>query len=207
MINLLPGISGLARIDPSLTILDIPVRMPVSIDLILVPGLFIIMYVVVILLYPFRSGMFSGREVMFRMGAVFSGVFTLLLCIGFGALISYLARGYLPKSIKNGMDSLAINADIHLPNAGYEVIPLRGNIILLVCFIIGAAIFIQRIRRTPSIRKVTRLTREQRRTPYERMLREKREQEKRASPNVPSMCCNHPLLTIRPEAVNYRPLE
>src|SRR6266568_1800131 len=59
--NLFPGISGLARIDPSLTILDIPVRMPVTVDLILVPGLFILSYLVVILLYPSRSGMSSWR--------------------------------------------------------------------------------------------------------------------------------------------------
>ncbi|HWK02600.1 MAG TPA: hypothetical protein VNS58_03170 [Puia sp.] len=182
--NLFPGISGLVRIDPSLTILDIPVRIPVTVDLILVPGLFILSYLVVILLYLSRSGMFSWREAIRRVGAVFAGVFAFLLCMASGALISYLARDYLPKSIRNGIDSLAINADIHLPYAGYEAIHLRGNVILLACFIIGTAICIQQIKRAPKTRKRARLTDEQRMTPYERMLREKRELQKQKTAEV-----------------------
>src|SRR5882757_5039981 len=176
--DLFPGISGLARIDPSLTILDIPVRIPVTVDLILVPGLFILSYLVVILFNPFRSGMSPWREAKQRLGAVFSGVFALLLCMASGALISYLARDYVPKSIRNGIDSLAINADIHLPYAGYEAIHLRGNVILLTFFFIGVAICVRQIKRAPGTRKVARLTREQRMTPYELMLREKRQLEK-----------------------------
>jgi len=176
--NLLPGIAGLARIDPSLTILDIPVQIPVRVDLILVSGLFILSYLVVILLYPSRSGMFSWREALQRVGAVVAGVFALLLCLASGALISYLSRDYLPRSVRNGIDSLGINADIHLPYAGYEDIHLRGNIILLIFFIIGIAICIQQIKRAPRTRKVVRLTGEQRMTPYERMLRDKRQLEK-----------------------------
>ena len=179
--NQFPEISGLVRIDPGLTILDIPVRIPVTVDLILVPGIFILTYMVVILLYPSRSGMSAWREAIFRIGAVFAGVFALLLCMTFGALISYLAQDYLPKSIRNGIDSLGINADVHLPYRGYEAIHLRGNVISLACFIIGIAIGIRQIKRAPGTRKTRKaapLTREQRTTPYERMLREKRELEK-----------------------------
>jgi hypothetical protein len=224
--NLLPGIAGLARIDPSLTILDIPVQIPVRADLILVPGLFILCYLVVILLYPSRSGMFSLREVIQRVGAVFAGVFAFLLCMASGALISYLSRDYLPKAIRKGNDSLGINADIHLPYAGYEDIHLRGNIILLACFIIGIAICIRQIKRAPGTRKVVQLTSEQRMTPYERMLREKRELEKpkaaekqkaaeprmttparsKQGKNLPALCRHHPVLTIEPEAVGYMPM-
>jgi hypothetical protein len=205
-----PRIAGLARIDPSLTILDIPVPIPVRVDLILVPGLFIVSYLVVILLYPSRSGMFSLREALQRLGAVFAGVFALLLCMATGALISYVSRDYLPKSIRNGIDSLAINADIHLPYGGYENLHLRGDVILLACFIIGIAIGVYKIKRTPGKRKVVRLTSEQRMTPYERMLREKRELEKQraAEPRIttPALCRHHPVLTIEPEAVSYMPM-
>jgi hypothetical protein len=214
--NLFPGIAGLARIDPGLTILDIPVQIPVSVDLILVPGLFILSYWVVILLYPSRSGMFSWREAIQRVGAVFAGVFALLLCMASGALISYLSRDYFPRSIRNGIDSLGINADIHLPYAGYQDIHLRGNIILLVCFIIGIAICIRQIKRAPGTRKEVRLTSEQRMTPYERMLREKRELEKQKATEArmttpprskqSARCHHHPVLTIEPEAVNYMPM-
>jgi hypothetical protein len=205
--NLLPGIAGLARIDPSLTILDIPVQVHVRIDLILVPGLFLLSYLVVILLYPSRSGTSSWREAPQRVGAVVAGVFALLLCMASGALISYLSRDHLPRPIRNGIDSLGINANIHLPYAGYEDIHLRGNIILLVCFIIGIAICIRQIKKAPGTRKkVVRLTAEQRMTPYERMLREKRQLEKQKSKDLPALCRHHPVRTIEPEAVNYMPM-
>jgi len=217
--NLLPRISGLATIDSALTILDIPVHVPVTIDMILAPGLFIISYLVVILLYPSRRGM---RVVMQRIGAVFAGVFALLLCTACGVLISYLVQGHLPKSISSGISSLGMNADIHLPYSGHRIIHLRGDVISLVCFIIGTAICIRQIKRAPRIRKVTRLTREQRMTPYERMLRERRELEKQGASRTANtrpgptchddkslsvLCRNHPLLTIEPEAVNYMPIE
>lgn len=233
--NLFPGIAGLARVDPGLTILDIPVQIPVRVDLILVPGLFILSYWIVTLLYPSRSGMFSLREAIQRVGAVFAGVFALLLCMASGALISYLSRDYLPRSIRNGIDSLGINADIHLPYPGYEDLHLRGNIIVLACFVIGIAIFIRQIKRAPGTRKVARLTPAQRMTPYERMLREKREPDKQkaadkqkavdkqkaAEPRMttpvrskqetsrktaPALCRHHPVLTIEPEAVGYMPM-
>jgi large-conductance mechanosensitive channel len=153
--------------------------------------------------------MSSWQEAIQRIGAVFAGIFALLLCMAFGTLISYLVRDYLSRSIKNGIDSLAINVDIHLPIAGYRDIHLQGNVILLICFIVGIAICFQQIKRAPGTRKVTRLTREQRMTPYERMLREKRELEKQkvAGNSLHAPCRNHPLLTIRPEAVNYMPME
>jgi len=205
--NLLPGIAGLARIDPSLTILDIPVHMPVRVDLILVPGLFILSYLVVILLYPSRSGISSWRRAIQRVGALFAGVFALSFCMASGALISYLSREHLPRPIRNGIESLGINANIHLPYAGYEDIHLRGNIILLACFIIGIAICIRQIRRAPGTRKKeVRLTSEQRMTPYERMLREKRELEKQKGKDLPALCRRHPVLTIQPVAVNYMPM-
>jgi len=203
--RLLPRMSGLATMDSNLSILDIPVRVPVTIDLILVSGLFIVCYLIVILLYPSRSGIF-GKEIMQRLGAVFAGVFALLLCTASGVLISYLVQGHLPKSIHNVINSLAINADIHLPYSGYPVIRLHGDVLSLVCFIIGTTICIRQIKRTPKTRKVVRLTREQRMTPYERMLRERRELDKQRA-NQSVLCCNRPLLTIKPEAVNYMPME
>jgi large-conductance mechanosensitive channel len=152
------------------------------VDLILVPGLFILSYLIVILLYPSRSGISSWREAIQRVGAVFAGVVALLLCVASGALISWLVRDHLSRPVRNGIDSLAINADIHLPYVEYQTIHLRGNIISLVCFIIGIAICIRQIKKVPGTRKVARLTREQQMTPYQRMLREKRELEKARAP-------------------------
>ena len=213
--NLLPGVAGLAKIKTSLIIQDISAPMPAAIDLIVVPGLFIILYVIVLLIYSSRRGMSLWSEIAQRLWAVFLGSLILLFCVAAGGLISYLVQDHLPKKIRTGVDSFGINAEINLPFSGYRSVHLHGNVIPLVCLVIGIVLCIWKIKRAPVIRKTLKLTREQRMTPYQRMLREKRELEKTtkepirqpAAANGSSLLCHsQPLPTIRPEAVNYRPL-
>jgi len=257
--KLFPTLSGLARISPSFVFLDLPIDLPVSIDMILVPGLFFLIYPVVALLFPSRPGISRWRQATQRAGAVFSGLFVLLFCMASGALIYYLAQGYLSTRARNGIDSLGITADIHLTYPAYNTIHLRGGTVLLVCFIIGMLICIRKIRKEPGAQKAGQLTREQRMTPYERMVQEKRMQEKRRtqeapiknkgyktdkcpqtadpdsgrsyqpapgtktttnrkpavikqeiiradSNNLSRLCSSQPVMTFKPEAVNYMPM-
>jgi hypothetical protein len=229
--NLLPGISGLATITPGLTILDIPVHLPVAVDLILVPGLFILIYAIVILLYPSRRPASAWRELLPRIGAILAGSFILVFCMAAGHLLSDLLQDHLPTKIRNGINSLGINADIALPFSTYKPIHLPGNVISLLCLIIGIALFVGKISRTPATKKATPLTREQRMTPYERMLREKKAEGKTRQPaqqstrqitpqptsqpmrqpaakkpRTKTLCHNQPLLTLEPEAVAYMPM-
>lgn len=232
MAHQFPGVSGLARLDPGLIIMDIPVRLPISIDLILVPVLFLLAYAIVILLHPRR------RELPHRLGAIFSALIIIGCCVAFGGLIAWLLQDHLPKQVRNGIESLGINADIHLPYTAYKTIHLHGNVIALFSLTIGVAIAIGRINKAPAARKPTRLSRQQRMTPYKRMLQEKYKpapskpvqpkpaqprpaQPKPAqlnptpphAPNRPlvanpsrTFCQPEPLSTLQPEAVNYRPL-
>ena len=221
--NLWPGISGLAGINPSLVFLDIPAYLPVTIDMILVPGLFFLLYPFVILFFPSRPGISAWRQVIQRVGSVFAGLFALLFCMSSGGLTYYLVQDYLSMRVRNGIDSFGINADIHLPYPGYETIHLRGSAVLLVCFVIGMSICIQKIRKEPGMQKPGKLTREQRMTPYERMLQEKRAPTPTAAinrnpigiehrttrsdrNNFPHLCYNEPIMAFRPEAVAYMPM-
>ena len=209
--NLLPQISGFAGITPGLVFLDIPAHLPITIDMILVPGLFLLLYPLVILFYPSRPGISAWRQVLKRVGAIFAGFFALLICMSSGGLIYYLVQGYLPMPVRNGIDSFGINADIHLSYPGYETIHLRGSAVLLLCFVIGMAICIRKIRKEPGMRKSGKLTREQRMTPYERMLQEHRSptgiQRRTTRPdhsnNLPHLCYSEPVMAFRPEAVAY----
>lgn len=166
-----PAVSGLVQIKPSLVFLDIPTPLPFDIDLFLAPALFMLVYPVVLLFFPGRSAI--GQ----RLKAAFTGLFALLLCMLAGGLIYYLVQDHLPTNVRNGIDSMGIIADIHIPYPGFETINLRGSLILFVCFNIGTFILVRKIRKEPA----PRLTREQRMTPYERMLREKRLQQKQQS--------------------------
>lgn len=222
--NLLPGLSGVATVNPGLVIFDIPVHLPVAIDLILVPALFFLVYAVVILVYPSKRGVTTWRETIPRLGAALAGSLIFLFAAASGGFISYLVQDRLPKNVRNGIDSLGITADISLPFSAYKTIHLPGNIITLLGLIIGFALCIAKISRTPGTKKIAPLTREQRMTPYERMQREKKQTvagNKRDATSKPdtirqplaankssakARCQNHPLLTLEPEAVAYMPM-
>ena len=230
--QLFPGISGLARINPSLVFLDLPIDLPVSIDMILVPALFFVTYPMIVLLYPSRPGISRWAQAMQRVGAVFMGFFIILFCMLSGGMIYYLVQDDLSRQVRNGINSVGINADIHIPYPGYSTIHVHGSTVLLVCFIIGMLICIRKIRKEPGAQKAGQLTREQRMTPYERMVQERRMKEKQiaqetpiknkgtkadknpqpAAPdrgrshNLPHLCRHQPVTTLKPEAVNYMPV-
>lgn len=226
-----PAVSGLVQINPSLIFLDIPTPLPFTIDLVLVLGLFLLIYPLVILLYPSRPGIPSWRQAIVRARNAFAGLFAVLFFVLSGGWIYYLVKDQLPINVRNGIDSMGINADIHLAYPGLEAIPLRGSLVLFICFLIGITIFIRKIRKEPGMRKAGRLTREQRMTPYERMIREKRmiqkdgmknnglNTEKSWQPVYPNvvasrpgwndqsrLCYSQPVFTFTPMAVRYMPM-
>jgi hypothetical protein len=168
--KLLPTIAGLAQLNPSVVFLDIPTHLPLTIDLILVPGLFLLLYPIVVLLYPLRPGILTWGQSMQRIKAAYIGLFILFCCVLIGGGIYYLVQNYLTTQVKTGINSIGFIADIHLTYRGQETIYLRGSLVLLICFFIGLIICIRKIRKEPA----SGLTREQRMTPYQRMLREKR---------------------------------
>jgi hypothetical protein len=199
----LPGLSGRATIDPRLTLLDIPLHLPFPIDLILVPGLFIILYSIAILIFTSRSRLPVWQNLVHRLGAVFTSVCIILFCVAIGSLLSWLLQNYFPVQVRNSMKSLAVNAELHLPHAGYKTIPLYGDTFSLVGLLIGIGLGIKIISKAPRLRRTTSLTPEQRMTPYQRMLKER--QLRRYEPSH-GLCHNEPLPTLQPQAVNYRPL-
>jgi hypothetical protein len=223
-----PAISGLVQIHPSLVFLDIPIEMPVGIDLILVPGLFLLTYTLVILFYPLRPGILSMRQTLQRVGAALAGLFALLCCMLAGGLIYYFIQDHLSMRVRNGINTLGINAEIHLPYPGLETIHVQGSLILFICFVIGMLICIRKLRKDPD----NGLTREQLMTPYDRMMQEKRLMKKakkteKEEPKVfnswqpaaveqvsfqpdyngqSRLCNTHPVVSLRPLAVNYMPM-
>jgi hypothetical protein len=222
----LPGLSGHATVDPTLILLDIPLHLPFSIDLILVPGLFIVLYSMAILIFTLRSRLPVWQNLLRRLGAVFISVFIILFCVAIGSLLSWLLKDHLPAQVRNSMKSLAVNAELHLPHAGYKAIPLYGDTFSLVGLLIGIGLGIKMISKAPRLRRTTPLTPEQRMTPYQRMLQERRKETiptlhlngaphdhpngtphklRRYEPSH-SLCHNEPLPTLQPQAVNYRPL-
>jgi hypothetical protein len=209
----LPRFAGLATFNPGLTVLDIPVRLPITIDLILVPGLFLLAYFVVLLIEAISRGVPVGRELTHRLGSLFAGAFLFLLCLTAGGLITFGTRTWLPPRVLKSVESLGVNADL---NTGFGPVHLNGNLFSLLALLAGLGLFIVRIKKAPDARRTVQLTREQRMTPYQRLLQERREQrvkakveqtlQKRPAGQSQTLCSNQPLLSLQPEAVNYRPM-
>jgi hypothetical protein len=206
-----PAIAGIVQINPSVVFLDIPVQLPVNIDLILAPALFFLVYPLVVLSYPSPSGLFSFRYAWQRVKAAFAGFIAVLFFVLLGGLIYSLIQHQLTTQVQTGINSFGFNAVIHLAYPKQEVIYLKGSLILFVCFVIGMIICVKKIRKEPE----TGLTREQRMTPYERMLQEKRLKEKQPvhdTREVPSfnnqharLCYPQPVRDLKPEARYYMP--
>lgn len=217
-----PAFSGLMQMNPSVVFLDIPVQLPVSIDLILAPALFFLVYPLVVLSYPSPAGLFSVRYAWQKVRGAFMGFFAVLIFVLLGGLIYSLVQPHLSTQVQTGINSFGFNADIHLAYPKHAVIYLRGSLILFVCFVTGVIICIRKIRKEP----VRGLTREQRMTPYERMLQERRMQRKQHATTMQRnettveappakiqsynnaysrMCYPQPVHNLRPEARYYMP--
>lgn len=203
-----PTVAGLAQIHPTFIFLEIPVQLPFTIDLILAPALFLVLYPLVILFFPSGPGLPWWYQTSQRLKAALGGLAAVLISLLTGGGIYHFVQGYLPARVKTGIDTLGMNADIHL--AGYDAVPLRGSMVLGICFLIGMAIFIKKVSRRPALR----LTREQRMTPYERMLREQKQpqpkftyQPKPVTPISSHQPCDaQPVFTLKPLAVGYMPI-
>jgi hypothetical protein len=145
--GLFPWAPGLAGVNPILVFLDIPVHLPVIIDLPVI-GIFFFFYWVLLLSYPSRYGASTWQELRKRLWGLFTGALAILLCLAAGGGIYYLSNGLMSRQVRNGIDSFGIQLDIYTSIPDHELIHLSGSMILLVCFFIGLRIFIKKTRRT-----------------------------------------------------------
>ena len=143
--DLLPWAPGLAGVNPMLVFLDIPVPLPVMIDLPVI-GLFFFFYWILLLSYPSRYGGATRQGSRKRLWRLFTGLFAIFLCMVAGGGIFALCSGLMPREVRNGIDSFGIQLDLYTPIPDHELIHLRGGMILLVCLLIGIRIFSRRLR-------------------------------------------------------------
>ncbi|HET6255084.1 MAG TPA: hypothetical protein VFE32_13465 [Puia sp.] len=130
---LCPWLSQLGGVRPMIVFLDIPLEAPLNIDWLPVGFIFIIFYSIV------------GGKGTFRRGWAILGRWWLLLIfllIG-GGIYSGLS-GFLPKTIRNGIQSFGMRADLTLPYPSGETVHLQGSMIMLVFFILGWRLLINK---------------------------------------------------------------
>jgi hypothetical protein len=144
--RLCPLLSEMGGIRPMIVFLDIPLRTPFTIDWVPVGFIFIFFYVIVT--SP-RGETRAKEEFRKKSWAVLGRWWLLLVCLlTSGGLYSWLSD-YLPKQVRNGIDSFGVRADLILPYPSEETVHLQGGMIMLVFFIIGWRLLVKKAALAP----------------------------------------------------------
>jgi hypothetical protein len=144
--RLFPWVSNLGGVQPMIVFLDIPLRLPV-IDWIPVSILFVFFYLIVMAPELRRDGYSLWKKGW----AVIAGWWVLLVCLTAGGVLFYVLQGFLPRAVRNGIDSFGIRADIALPYPSDSTVHLNGGMILLVCLLIGGRYFLRATAYQPAV--------------------------------------------------------
>ena len=145
-----PWLSQLGGVRPMIVFLDIPLEAPMTIDWLPVGFLFIIFYSIVGLPRGKGAGA-PGHGTFSRGWAILGRWWLLLIFLLTGGGIYYGLSGFLPKTIRNGIDSFGMRADLILPYPSGETVHLQGSMIMLVFFILGWRLLINKAVPKPII--------------------------------------------------------
>jgi hypothetical protein len=135
--------------------LDIPVRAPVPIDWIPVGLIFIFFYSLVYLPRRAHRDAAMKREMQKKLWGLLGRWLFLLVCILTAGGLFYELSDYLPKQVRNGIDSFGIRADLVLPYPSDERVHLQGSMIMLVFCIIGWRLLVKKAE-MPAVEAMTR---------------------------------------------------
>jgi hypothetical protein len=144
IVRLIPWLSDLGSIQPMFVFLDIPVRAPVPIDWIPVGFIFIFFYSLVYLPRRAHRDAVMKREMQKKLWGLLCRWCFLLICILAAGGLFYELSDYLPKQLRNGIDSFGIRADLVLPYPSDERVHLQGSMIMLVFCIIGWRLLVKK---------------------------------------------------------------
>ena len=154
IVPLIPWLSDLGSVQPMIVFLDIPVRTPVPIDWIPVGLIFIFFYSLVYLPRRAHRDAAMKREMQKKLWGLLCRWLFLLICILAAGGLFYELSDYLPKQVRNGIDSFGIRADLVLPYPSDERVHLQGSMIMLVFCIIGWRLLVKKAE-MPAVEAMT----------------------------------------------------
>jgi hypothetical protein len=144
IVRLIPWLSDLGSVQPMIVFLDIPVQAPVPIDWIPVGLIFIFFYSIVYLPRRTHRDAAMKREMQKKLWGLLNRWWLLLVCILASGGLFYELSDYLPRQVRNGIDSFGIRADLILPYPSAERVHLQGSMIMLVFCIIGWRLLVKK---------------------------------------------------------------
>ena len=146
--RLVPQIGQLGGLRPMIVFLDIPLALP-NIDWIPVGFIFIFFYGMAISTELNNRGQPPGALRRKKIAAALTGWWLLLGCIVAGGGLYYFIQDFLPRGVRNGIDSFGIRADITLPFPSGELVHLHGSMLLLVSTWFGIRLMMRKTALPP----------------------------------------------------------
>ncbi len=143
--GIFPLLSQLGGVRPMIVFLDIPLETPVAIDWLPVGFIFMIFYSIVVHRGARDTAIaVEGASRFSRGWAVLGRWWLLLILMLTGGGIYYGLSGFLPRDIRKGIESFGMRADLTLPYPSGETIHLNGSMIMLVFFVLGWRLLINK---------------------------------------------------------------
>ncbi|MDP4151605.1 MAG: hypothetical protein Q8927_14045 [Bacteroidota bacterium] len=167
-----PGFGALLGITPLFVFLDIPADLPFTFGILPVLLFFALLYAGWSYPYQARQKTRAREWLRRRIRAIVGAILIIPLTVLAGGLAYIPLHDHLPKHVRNAIESFGINLDLHTPIPGYEVIHLRGSMVMFCCLLLGGRICIRRIRGMAPYLEVPVQERTIRRAPEHAAVRE-----------------------------------
>lgn len=154
--RLLPEIGQLGGLRPMIVFLDIPLPLP-NIDWIPVGLLFLFFYGMVISPDLANRGQAPGRLLRKKLWSALMGWWLLLICILAGGGLYAVVQDWLPRQVRNGIDSFGVRADITLPYPSGELVHLHGSMLLLLLTGLGIRLLLKHTALPPVVAPASKI--------------------------------------------------
>lgn len=144
--QIFPELSELIGINPMPVILGVPVDMTLMIGFVPVFILFSTLYLIFILPYQQLNDGLAWKRAKKKLWTVSAGIAAIPFWMIISGSIYYFAHDQIPRSLRNSIESFGLNLDIYSLYPGNDIIHFRGSLFMLIGFLIGAYIFMRKIK-------------------------------------------------------------
>jgi hypothetical protein len=141
-----PWESELAGVKPVIVFLDIPVPLPWTMGLVGVMGFFWVYYLLFFTRPQKKHGVNTGWSASAHFSKIFFTILSLPIWIVASGLLYAFIQEWLPRPLRNGIESFGINTDLFFPFSDGHAIHLRGSMVMLAGCWLGVAVFRKNMR-------------------------------------------------------------
>jgi len=144
--KLIPSFSKILGLNPIPVIFGVPVNLPFTMGCIPIFLSFLISYSLFCMSSDLMQKSFSRKKIRARVWKVIRALAIVPLFMISAGFIYLPLHDYLPRALRNSLESFGINADIYSFIPGVEVIHLRGSVFMMMGTILGTIVCTRKLK-------------------------------------------------------------